>query len=236
MKILIHIVLSTWLFSSFVAHAQSFGAQAPDIGAGKKRAAVCFSCHGVNGISKILGTPHLAGQDRTYIENALRAYRDGQTRQNATMNAMAKPLSDLDIVNIAAYFSLQTRMNNGQTAAQTLEMIERIRPVAVVKVMEDVTVNSGSGANTASGASAASVRSGESVYQSSCMACHSTGVAGAPKLGDKAAWAPRISAGNSTMIQHALQGFKGMPAKGGCANCLDAEIKAAVEYLTSRAK
>jgi len=118
MKTLIHIGLAAWLLASSLAHAQSQGGPAPDIGAGKKRAAVCFACHNADGISKIPGTPHLAGQDRSYLESALRAYRDGQTRQDPTMNAMAKPLSDRDIANIAAYYSLQTRMNNGQTAAQ----------------------------------------------------------------------------------------------------------------------
>jgi len=68
---------------------------------------VCFACHNADGISKIPGTPHLAGQDRSYLESALRAYRDGQTRQNPTMNALAKPLTDQDIANIAAYYSSQ---------------------------------------------------------------------------------------------------------------------------------
>ena len=59
------------------AVGQSLGTPSPDGGAGKKRAAVCFACHGTGGISKLSGTPHLAGQDRTYLEKALRAYREG---------------------------------------------------------------------------------------------------------------------------------------------------------------
>lgn len=229
MKTVIRIGLAAWLVASSLAHAQSPAGPAPDIGAGKKRAAVCFACHGANGISKIPGTPHLAGQDRAYLERALRAYREGQTRQDPTMNAMAKPLSDRDIVNIAAYFSLQTRMDNGQTAAQAMETIERIRPVGVA-------VAAAPPASTSNPAPAAAVRSGEAVYNAACMACHSSGAAGAPKLGDKAAWVHRIAKGDSTLVQHALQGFKGMPAKGGCTNCSDAEIKAAVEYLTANSK
>ncbi len=103
-----------------VAFGQPFGTPSPDAGAGKKRAAVCFACHGTGGISKLSGTPHLAGQDRAYLEKALRAYREG-TRQEPTMTAMAKPLSDADIANLAAFFSLLPRMSNGQTAARTLE-------------------------------------------------------------------------------------------------------------------
>jgi cytochrome c5 len=232
MKTLIRIGLAACLLASSLAHAQSQSGPAPDIGAGKKRAAACFACHNADGISKIPGTPHLAGQERSYLESALRAYRDGQTRQNPTMNAMAKPLSDRDIVNIAAYYSLQTRMNNGQTAAQAMETIERIRPVGVA-VAE---APAGTAASTSGTAPAAAVRSGETVYNAACMACHTSGAAGAPKLGDKAAWSPRIGQGGATLVQHALQGFKGMPAKGGCTNCSDAEIKAAVEYLTAQAK
>lgn len=103
-----------------VAFGQSFGTPSPDAGAGKKRAAVCFACHGTGGIAKMPGTPHLAGQDRAYLEKALRAYREG-TRQDPTMTAMAKPLSDADIANLVAFFSLQSRTGHDQTAAQTLE-------------------------------------------------------------------------------------------------------------------
>lgn len=232
MKTLIRVGLAAWLLALSLAHAQSQSGPAPDIGAGKKRAAACFACHNADGISKIPGTPHLAGQERSYLESALRAYRDGQTRQNPTMNAMAKPLSDRDIANIAAYFSLQTRMNNGQTAAQAMETIERIRPVGVaVAEAPAATVVPTSGATTAT-----TVRSGEAVYNAACMACHASGAAGAPKLGDKAAWSPRIGQGAAALVQHALQGFKGMPAKSGCTTCSDFEIKAAVEYLTAKSR
>lgn len=203
------------------AHAQTAGHAAPDVSAGQKRAAVCFACHGADGIARIPGTPHLAGQERSYLEGALRAYRDGQTRQNPTMNAMARPLSDRDIVNLAAYYNLQTRMEDGRTAAQALETIERIRPLGIV-----VTAAPGGGG-------AASARSGEAVYNAACMACHASGAVGAPKFGDKAAWSPRLAQGVATLVQHALQGFKGMPARGGCANCSDAEIEAAVAFLTA---
>ncbi len=217
-----------------LAYAQATGNSAPDIGAGKKRAAACFACHNADGISKIPGTPHLAGQDRGYLESALRAYRDGQTRQNPTMNAMAKPLSDRDIANIAAYYSLQTRMNNGQTAAQAMEMLERIRPVGNV-AMEPVAPVTAQAAGNAAG-KASATRTGESVYQASCAACHSTGAAGAPKTGNKADWSARISQGTAILVQHANQGIKAMPAKGGCSTCSDAEIRAAVDYLVSKSK
>ncbi|MGF2735472.1 c-type cytochrome [Marinobacter sp. DUT-1] len=74
-------------------------------------------------------------------------------------------------------------------------------------------------------------RSGSEVYDAVCMACHTTGAAGAPKIGDTAAWAPRIDQGMETLINHAINGFNAMPAKGGCASCPDEEIKNAVEHI-----
>jgi len=79
-------------------------------------------------------------------------------------------------------------------------------------------------------------RSGEDIYNSKCLACHNTGAAGAPKLGDVAAWAPRIAQGNDTMYTHAIQGFKGMPAKGLCMDCSDDEIKVTVDYMVENSK
>lgn len=62
---------------------------------------------------------------------------------------------------------------------------------------------------------------GKKVYDASCMACHSTGAAGAPKLGDKAAWAPRIAQGLDTLHTHAVKGIRAMPPRGTCAACSD---------------
>ncbi|WP_244635454.1 c-type cytochrome [Methylosinus sp. C49] len=79
-------------------------AQMPDVAAGRKRAEVCMACHGENGRAVVPGVPHLAGQDRDYLAQALRDYRLAQERHNPTMTEMAKPLSDADIDNIAGFF------------------------------------------------------------------------------------------------------------------------------------
>jgi cytochrome c5 len=82
--------------------------------------------------------------------------------------------------------------------------------------------------------------SGEATYKAACLACHGAGVAGAPKLGDKAAWKDRIAQGNDTLYKHAIEGFKGskgfMPAKGGRADLKDADVKAAVDYMVAQSK
>ena len=83
---------------------------------------------------------------------------------------------------------------------------------------------------------AGQVRDGESIYNTVCTACHATGLTGAPKTGDKAAWAPRMAAGFDAMFKNASNGKGAMPAKGGAADLTDAELKAAVEYLVGKAK
>ena len=77
---------------------------------------------------------------------------------------------------------------------------------------------------------------GESIYKQSCAVCHAAGVAGAPKLTDKAAWAPRIAKGMEAMYASSIKGKGAMPAKGGNPSLADADVKAAVDYMVSQAK
>jgi cytochrome c5 len=90
---------------------------------------------------------------------------------------------------------------------------------------------------TAIGASAAAkpdLAAGEKTYNATCVACHGSGVLNAPKLGDKTAWAPRIKQGKPALYEHAIKGFKMMPAKGGNAALKDDEVHNAVEFMTSK--
>ena len=77
---------------------------------------------------------------------------------------------------------------------------------------------------------------GKQVFDSTCMACHATGVANAPKLGDKAAWAPRIQQGMDALLQSVLKGKGAMPPKGGNASLSDAQLRAAVDFMVSQSK
>lgn len=90
-------------------------------------------------------------------------------------------------------------------------------------------------ATAAPAASAADLALGEKVYGTTCLSCHGAGVLGAPKLGDKAAWAPRIAKGVDTLHANALKGLNMMPPKGGNAGLKDEELKAAVDYMISKA-
>lgn len=112
------------------------------------------------------------------------------------------------------------------------EIRARIAPVGDVCVQgEDC------GQESAPAASASSEpRSGNEVYDAACAACHGTGAAGAPKLGDSGAWGGRIDKGLETLVDHAINGFNNMPAKGGCSSCSDEEIEVAVEYMVNESE
>ncbi len=81
-------------------------------------------------------------------------------------------------------------------------------------------------------AAGGAAKSGEQVFNTSCTGCHSTGAAGAPKIGDAAAWEPRLAArGKDGLYKSAIGGFNAMPPKGLCMACSDDELKATVDYM-----
>ncbi|QGZ62719.1 c-type cytochrome [Paraburkholderia acidisoli] len=92
-----------------------------------------------------------------------------------------------------------------------------------------------SSAAPAAGGSADASQAGKALYTQVCQACHAAGVLGAPKFGDKAAWAPRLKDPMDTIYNYALHGKGQMPPKGG-SNASDADVKAAVDYMVSAAK
>ena len=75
---------------------------------------------------------------------------------------------------------------------------------------------------------------GQKVYQAACQACHAAGVAGAPKLGDKEAWAPRIAKGEDALFASVNNGLNAMPPKGACMSCSEDDLRAAVEYMVEQ--
>ena len=127
------------------------------------------------------------------------------------------------IALVAAMTASAIELNDSQRAA----IEERIAPVGEVCLQGD------SSCGGAAVAVSSGPRSGKEVFDAACMACHSTGAGGAPKLGDVAAWADRIAKGSDALHQSGLQGVAGtsMMAKGGCMNCSDEEVSAAVDYM-----
>ena len=114
------------------------------------------------------------------------------------------------------------------TDQQRADIEARIQPFSTVCVQGE-TCGGGSGA----AAVASAGRSGEDVYNAACMACHSAGIAGAPKVGDQVAWAGRISKGMAALYDSGINGIAGtgMIARGGCADCSDNEIRLAVDFM-----
>jgi len=97
----------------------------------------------------------------------------------------------------------------------------RIAPVARVELA------------AATAGAAAGARSGEQIYKATCSACHDAGVANAPKLGDKAAWAPRIALGLAGLVKSATAGKNAMPPKGG-SDANEAELARAIVYMANK--
>jgi len=124
----------------------------------------------------------------------------------------------------------------------TLSFKDRVVSVALSRARElgfktVACASTGNLANSvAANAAASGTMDGKAVYEKYCVACHGAGVAGAPKFGDKAAWAPRLKQGQEVLYTHALKGFKAMPPKGGAADLPDAQIKATVDYLSAAGK
>lgn len=82
----------------------------------------------------------------------------------------------------------------------------------------------------------ASARTGGDIYAVNCIACHSSGVAGAPVMGDVAAWSARLEQGLETVYTNAINGIRGMPMRGTCMDCSDDEVKAAVDHILDGSK
>lgn len=126
------------------------------------------------------------------------------------------------IVIIFAFFMYQADSNNAnQEYTISNETLQRIKPVGEVN-FEDSAI---------SVAVSSTSRSGEEIYLSKCQYCHASGVLGAPKFGSKIAWEPLINRGIDNILKTAISGVNAMPAKGGCIDCSEAEIKSAIQHM-----
>lgn len=128
-----------------------------------------------------------------------------------------------------------------EIAAQQGEIARANHPMPVASQPASFvppTAASAAATTTTATATPVSADAGEKLFSSVCATCHTAGLMGAPKLGDKAAWAPRIAQGKDTLYKNAIVGYQGkagvMPAKGG-SQASDEEVKAAVDYMVSKA-
>lgn len=149
------------------------------------------------------------------------------------------------VVLLAQYATGGIAVNKNDPALTDESVAKRLKPVGELVLASDLPpVEEYAGAGVDQTASAAIVPvaadSGadkiQTIYNASCAACHVSGAAGAPKQGDKAAWAPRIKNGNATLYASAIKGKGAMPAKGGNSSLSDDNVKAVVDYMVSQAK
>lgn len=139
------------------------------------------------------------------------------------MNLFCKLQKTLAVAGLIACFGVAYAASEAP-AEDTIE--QRLKPVGDVCMAGDPC------AAAAAAPVASGPRSGEDVYSSKCVTCHGTGAADAPKLGDAAAWQPRLDdRGKEGLYEHAIKGFNAMPAKGLCMDCSDDEIIAAVDHM-----
>jgi cytochrome c5 len=148
----------------------------------------------------------------------------------------------IGLIIIARIIAANTSVaNRAEDPVYQRQVEERIRPVARVAIAgQDNTALAPPAAAAAVAVTAAADLTGEQAYNQACVACHGAGVAGAPKFGDKAAWAPRIAQGMDTLHAHALQGYQGkagyMPPKGGRTDLSDQSIVNGVDYIIAASK
>ena len=205
-----------------VAQLEALDANAPKVEKSGEEifAASCTACH----TSGALGAPKFNNKGDW-------AGRLGQGFDKLTANAITgirsmpprggnPDLSDTEIARTVAYMA-----NSAGASFKAPEAAAPVEPAAA-----------GSAAPAAAASAAAPAANGKGVYDANCAACHASGVAGAPKFGDKAAWAARIKTGNDALYGSALKGKAAMPAQGGNAGLSDADVKAAVDYMVGAAK
>jgi len=183
----------------------------------------CFACHGM-GVAgapkagdKAAWSSHIAKGLATLHNHAIHGF----TGKKGTMPAKGGNMA----------------LSDAQVEAAVNYMVGLVAP-DMVKKAEAKAPAKANAAPAASGGSDLAL--GKKIFGGTCVACHGAGIAGAPKAGDKAAWASHVAKGLATLHDHAIHGFTGkkgvMPAKGGNTSLSDTEVKAAVDYMVSLVK
>lgn len=207
--------------------------------------AVCTSCHaaGVLNAPKIddkgAWAPRVANGLDGLMKNAINGLNSMPARGGDPS------ITDEELSNAIVYMtgkaghdlSSQVKAPAAAPAAQAAAPAEQAAaPAAAATPAAAAPAAPAAQAAAPAAAAPAAAVDGEKVYKGICFSCHDVGVAGSPKLGDKAAWAPRIATGNDTLYGTAINGKNAMPAKGGNPALSDAEIKAAVDFMVSKSK
>ena len=205
--------------------------------------AVCRACHeaGLAGAPKMgdkaAWAPAIKRGYATLVQHAINGFQEpGKVMPPKGGTA---DLTDTEVGRAVVYMANQAGANWKEPAAPAAATTAAAAPPAAApppSAPPPPAPAAGAPAPAIAGAKA----DGKKIYDTTCVACHGPGIAGAPKFGDKSAWTARIAEGNNTLYTHAIQGFQGkggvMPPKGGNTTLADADVKAAVDYMVSAAK
>ncbi|HYA47456.1 MAG TPA: c-type cytochrome [Burkholderiales bacterium] len=188
---------------------------------------VCTACH-ATGVSKApkFGdrrdwAPHLRKGQKSLVQTAIKGEGAMPPRGGASN------LSNIEVERAVVYMANAAGAGFREPAAPAAP------PQAATQQAAHMSM---AAASPAASPAAAGKADGKKVYETTCIACHGTGVANAPKFGDKKAWTPHLAHGVEHLHENALKGVRAMPPRGGNLTLSDAEVKAAVDYMVGAVK
>ena len=198
----------------------------------------CSACHGAG----VAGAPKF-GDKAAWAQRIAQGYDTLLSHALKGFKGMPAKGGDPDFEDVEVARALVYMANQGGASfkepaapAASAAGASASAPAASAPAESVAPAAPASASAAASAPAVAAADPGKKLFESTCTTCHTAGVAGAPKFGDKAAWAPRVAQGKPTLYDHALHGFKGMPPKGTAMTASDADVKAAVDYMVSAAK
>jgi cytochrome c5 len=203
---------------------------------------VCKTCHdaGLAGAPKSgdkpAWTPRIAEGEKTLVAHAIGGFQ-GKSGVMPPKGGNAD-LTDDEVHRAVVYLANQAGAGwkePAPAAAAAAPAAPAAAPVATA-ASAPAAAAAPAATPTAAAAPAGGKADGKATYDKTCSVCHATGLAGAPKFGDKAAWAPRIATGLAALHNSALHGKNAMPPKGGNLALTDADVTAAVDYMAGAAK
>lgn len=196
--------------------------------------AQCAACHnaGAAGAPKLGDAGAWGARLKTGFDSLWNAALKGKGAMGAQGGG---DFTDVEIGRAVAYLANKSGGKFAEPAAPAAQA-DAQAPAAAAAAPVAVMAAAPAAAAAPAPAATKAVANGEALYKQACLACHAAGVAGAPKLGDKAAWAPRIKTGVDAMTASVIKGKGAMPAKGGAAGASDADLRAAVEYMVASVK
>ena len=206
--------------------------------------ASCVACHGTGvGGAPRLGdatawTARIKQNEELLFEHALTGFQ-GKAGMMPPKGGNSD-LSDIEVQRAVVYMANAGGAKLKEPAVKAAAApVEAAAPAAAAPSAETMAALAAANKSNAAPTAISSDAAGKKLYETACLACHGTGVAGAPKFGDKKLWAPRIAQGRDTLYTNAIKGYQGkagvMPPKGGSTGS-DEDVKAAVRYMVAAAK